>query len=171
MSALFGRGALWRVRRESAARVEPTCAADGRGGYDGTLVTGLDRFTLQPTSIEKQGFVTLGSDGGHQATGRGFNGQFALDAEALLNFGQQSIKKAHNAAILVITKAYGRAPERFYFIGGSQGGHEAGGLSRDVGESVNGRAGEWRERRLPNSCGGSSRVKRLLLLRRRHPGP
>ena len=25
----------------------------------------------------------------------------------------------------VIKKAYGRAPERFYFIGGSQGGHEA----------------------------------------------
>ena len=25
----------------------------------------------------------------------------------------------------VIRQAYGRAPERFYFIGGSQGGHEA----------------------------------------------
>ena len=25
----------------------------------------------------------------------------------------------------VIKKAYGSAPERFYFIGGSQGGHEA----------------------------------------------
>ena len=35
------------------------------------------------------------------------------------------MKKGHDAAMAVIRKAYGRAPERFYFIGGSQGGHEA----------------------------------------------
>jgi feruloyl esterase len=27
--------------------------------------------------------------------------------------------------VAIIERAYGRAPERFYFIGGSQGGHEA----------------------------------------------
>ena len=99
----------------------------GGGGYDGTLVTGLTGFTLQPATVEnplKQGFVTLGSDGGHKSAA-GFDGSFAMDDEALLNFGQQSVKKAHDAAMAVITQAYGRAPERFYFIGGSQGGHEA----------------------------------------------
>ena len=35
------------------------------------------------------------------------------------------MKKGHDVAIEIIKKAYGRAPERFYFIGGSQGGHEA----------------------------------------------
>ena len=35
------------------------------------------------------------------------------------------MKKAHDVAMAIIKKAYGRAPERFYFIGGSQGGHEA----------------------------------------------
>ena len=99
----------------------------GGGGYDGTLVTGLTPFTLQPANTPtplKQGFVTLGSDGGHKGA-QGFDGSFAVDDEALANFGKESVKKAHDAAMAVIRKAYGRAPERFYFIGGSQGGHEA----------------------------------------------
>jgi hypothetical protein len=99
----------------------------GGGGYNGTLVTGLTGFTLQPANVDnplKQGFVTLGTDGGHKST-QGFDGSFALDDEALRNFGKESIKKGHDAALAIIKKAYGSAPERFYFIGGSQGGHEA----------------------------------------------
>jgi feruloyl esterase len=99
----------------------------GGGGYNGSLVTGLTPFTLQPATVEnplKQGYVTLGSDGGHKSTA-GFDGRFAMDDEALANFGKESVKKTHDAAMEVIKKAYGRAPERFYFIGGSQGGHEA----------------------------------------------
>jgi pimeloyl-ACP methyl ester carboxylesterase len=68
--------------------------------------------------------VTLGSNGGHRG-GRGFDGAFGLDDEALLNFGKESVKKTHDVAMAIIRKAYGRAPRRFYFIGGSQGGHEA----------------------------------------------
>jgi pimeloyl-ACP methyl ester carboxylesterase len=99
----------------------------GGGGYDGSLVTGLTSYTLQPASMDtplKQGYVTLGSDGGHKG-GPGFDGSFGTDDEALINYGKESVKKAHDAALAVIMKAYGRAPERFYFIGGSQGGHEA----------------------------------------------
>jgi pimeloyl-ACP methyl ester carboxylesterase len=99
----------------------------GGGGYDGSLVTGLTVYSNEiPTSATplKQGFVTLGSDGGHEGKA-GFDGSFGLDDEALANFGKQSVKKTHDAAMAVIQKAYGRRPERFYFIGGSQGGHEA----------------------------------------------
>lgn len=99
----------------------------GGGGYDGSLVTGLTPYTLQPTGAEtplKQGYVTLGSDGGHKGK-PGFDGTFGLDDETLANFGKHSVKKAHDAAMAVIKKAYGQAPQRFYFIGGSQGGHEA----------------------------------------------
>jgi pimeloyl-ACP methyl ester carboxylesterase len=99
----------------------------GGGGYDGSLVTGLTLYTLQPTDAEtplKQGYVTLGSDGGHKGK-PGFDGTFGMDDETLANYGKYSVKKAHDAAIAVIRKAYGRAPQRFYFIGGSQGGHEA----------------------------------------------
>ncbi len=99
----------------------------GGGGYDGSLVTGLTVYSNQTPNGDsplKQGYVTLGSDGGHQGKA-GFDGSFGMDDEALLNFGKQSVKKAHDAALAVIQKAYGRRPDRFYFIGGSQGGHEA----------------------------------------------
>ncbi len=99
----------------------------GGGGYDGTLVTGLGPFTLQPENVDnplKQGFATLGGDGGHKG-GADFDGRFGLDDEALLNYGKQSIKKVHDAAVAIMREAYGRKPDRFYFIGGSQGGHEA----------------------------------------------
>src|SRR6185503_1342354 len=99
----------------------------GGGGYNGSLVTGLAGFTLQPASVEnplKQGFVTVGTDGGHRAP-PGFDGSFAMDDVALRNFGKESVKKGHDAAMEIIKKAYGRAHERSYFIGGSQGGHEA----------------------------------------------
>jgi feruloyl esterase len=99
----------------------------GGGGYDGSLVTGLTPFTLQPANTPtplKLGFVTLGSDGGHKGA-QGFDGTFGMDDEALINYGKQSVKKTHDVAVAIIRKAYGRAPQRFYFIGGSQGGHEA----------------------------------------------
>ena len=99
----------------------------GGGGYDGSLVTGITPFTLQPANTPtplKQGFVTLGSDGGHKGT-QGFDGTFGMDDEALINYGKESVKKTHDVAVAIIRKAYGRTPERFYFIGGSQGGHEA----------------------------------------------
>jgi len=99
----------------------------GGGGYDGNLVTGLGPYTLQPAGQDtplKQGYVTVGSNGGHRG-GAGFDGTFGLDDEPLINYGKQSVKKTHDVAMAIIKKAYGRAPERFYFVGGSQGGHEA----------------------------------------------
>jgi pimeloyl-ACP methyl ester carboxylesterase len=101
----------------------------GGGGYDGFLVTGLDPFTSQPASVKHpltQGFVTLGSDGGHKAApGNFFDGNFASNDEALLNYGQLSVKKTHDVAMAIIQQRYGSKPDFFYFIGGSQGGHEA----------------------------------------------
>jgi feruloyl esterase len=99
----------------------------GGGGFDGSLVTATGPYTAQPNGTPTalaQGWVTLGSDGGHQG-GPGFDGTFQLDEELFLNYGQWSVKKAHDAAAVVIEAAYGADPEWSYFIGGSQGGHEA----------------------------------------------
>ena len=99
----------------------------GGGGYDGSLVTGLTQYSNQTPNADtplKQGYVTLGSDGGHKGK-PGFDGSFGLDDEALINYGKQSVKKTHDVAMAIIRKAYGQRPARFYFIGGSQGGHEA----------------------------------------------
>lgn len=98
----------------------------GGGGYDGSLVTATGRYSQQPAGQPtplQQGFVTLGSDGGHK--GVGFDASFGLNDEALRNYGQESIKKTHDAAMVLIDRAYGDDPDYFYFVGFSQGGHEA----------------------------------------------
>jgi hypothetical protein len=79
------------------------------GGYDGPLVTGLEQYDNQrPDGATplKQGYVTLGSDGGHKGK-PGFDGTFGLDDEALLNYGKQSVKKTHDVATAILLKAYG----------------------------------------------------------------
>lgn len=99
----------------------------GGGGFDGSLVTATGPYAAQPAGTPtplQQGWVTLGSDGGHQG-GPGFDGTFQLDEELFLNYGQWSVKKAHDAAAAVIDAAYGVEAEWSYFIGASQGGHEA----------------------------------------------
>lgn len=99
----------------------------GGGGLNGTLVTGLDNVPLAlpgtPTPLAR-GYVTLGSDSGHKGQG-GFDGRFMVNDEMLVNYGHQSIKKTHDVAVALIKKRYSTAPQRFYFAGASQGGHEA----------------------------------------------
>jgi pimeloyl-ACP methyl ester carboxylesterase len=99
----------------------------GGGGLNGVLITGLDHYNRQPESEATplaRGYVTLGSDSGHQSSG-GFNADFMLFEEALRNFGHEQIKKTHDVAMLLIQARYGSASRYNYFIGGSQGGHEA----------------------------------------------
>lgn len=99
----------------------------GGGGFNGELVTGLGRYVKQPDSEAtplSRGYVTLGSDSGHQSE-RSFDASFFLSDEALRNFGHEQIKKTHDVAMHLVLARYGKAPRYNYFIGGSQGGHEA----------------------------------------------
>ena len=88
---------------------------------------GLGAFVMQPADVPSA--LAAGLCDARQRWwapgGAGFDGRFGLDDEALLNYGRQSVKKTHDVAVAIVRKAYGRRPERFYFIGGSQGGHEA----------------------------------------------
>jgi pimeloyl-ACP methyl ester carboxylesterase len=98
----------------------------GGGGLNGNLVTGLARYIKQPESEDtplKRGYVTVGSDSGHQST-VGFDGTFYLNEEALENYGHKQLKKTHDVAMQLVQARYGSAPQYNYFIGGSQGGHE-----------------------------------------------
>jgi pimeloyl-ACP methyl ester carboxylesterase len=97
----------------------------GGGGYDGQLIAGLGALRFAKPGSEtplKRGFVTFGSDSGHQ--GSNIDGSFALNAEALRNFGGDQLRKTHDVAFDLINRRYGRLPERLYFFGNSQGGHE-----------------------------------------------
>jgi pimeloyl-ACP methyl ester carboxylesterase len=98
----------------------------GGGGYNGNLITGLlnTRFFKPGVATPvKRGYVTFGSDSGHQSASVA-DGSFGLNAEALTNFGGAQLKKTHDVALELIAQLYKRKPERVYFFGNSQGGHE-----------------------------------------------
>jgi feruloyl esterase len=98
----------------------------GGGGYNGRIpnTTGLEVHGLvgTPTPLAR-GFLTFGSDSGHQAASAD-DASFALNAEALHNFGYQHIRKTLDAVRQVAIAHYGRAPRRVYYNGGSTGGRE-----------------------------------------------
>ncbi|WP_321819861.1 MULTISPECIES: tannase/feruloyl esterase family alpha/beta hydrolase [unclassified Burkholderia] len=99
----------------------------GGGGFNGILVTGLGgqiggvpnwpSGEKQPLSMN---YVTFGSDGGTT-----FDGSFGLNAQALANYGGESVKRTHDTALFLINAFYKTAPHRMYHIGGSKGGHES----------------------------------------------
>ena len=113
----------------------------GGGGMNGTIPA----LTGNPFG---QGFVTYGSDSGHQVGGagggRGRGGRgapgaganvaganvanpddWALNDEAIRNLGYAQLKKTHDAAMTLVERMYGTRPTRNYFFGSSQGGREA----------------------------------------------
>jgi feruloyl esterase len=100
----------------------------GGGGTNGTVVTGLNPFSGAPANIPTplaRGYVTLGSDSGHDSAGKPpFDASFALNQEELMNFAQWQIKKTLDVARFLTQQMYGQKPRYTYFAGGSQGGHE-----------------------------------------------
>jgi pimeloyl-ACP methyl ester carboxylesterase len=115
----------------------------GGGGMNGSI-PGLTGSQLT------QGYVTYGSDSGHQAGGfgggaggaggdrgpgpvgaaRGAAGpnpanDWALNDEAIKNLGYMQMKKTHDAAMTLIGRMYGGKPRYNYYLGSSQGGREA----------------------------------------------
>jgi hypothetical protein len=115
------RRAAWRRRHERHR-------AESDGGGPGA----------QGPSLLDRGFATYGSDSGHQAAfgarggaGRGgapgvnVSDDWALNEEAIRNLGYAQMKKTHDAAMVIIERAYGERPRFNYYIGTSQGGREA----------------------------------------------
>lgn len=99
----------------------------GGGGFNGTLITALGlipaaRFD-QPTPLA-QGYVTYGTDSGHQNAPGVPPQAFAANDEALVNFAHASYKKVRDVAVALMQQAYGRAPAKLYFVGSSEGGRE-----------------------------------------------
>lgn len=96
------------------------------GGTDGNVVTadggasmgsgGLLRNGLQ------MGFAVISSDSGHTAAQ---NPLFGLDPQARLDYGYMAIGTLTPMAKAVIQAAYGKAPDRSYIAGTSNGGRQA----------------------------------------------
>lgn len=100
----------------------------GGGGFNGVLITGLSlppAYPFDKASPLARGFVTYGTDSGHESKPGEPPQTFALNAEAFENFAHVAYKKVRDAAVSVMQRAYGKAPAKMYFMGSSEGGREA----------------------------------------------
>ena len=101
----------------------------GGGGFNGTLVTGLaplrDAAPDDPLPITR-GYVTLGTDSGHQASASPASepGAFAMNDEMLVNFAYASYKKVKDVAANLMQAFYTQPHQKMYYFGGSEGGRE-----------------------------------------------
>jgi feruloyl esterase len=99
----------------------------GGGGFNGVLISGLALVPGAPYEGPvplAQGYATVGTDSGHE-TKPGVPPQaFALNDEALVNFAHASYKKVRDVSVALMTRAYGRGPQKLYFVGSSEGGRE-----------------------------------------------
>ena len=113
----------------------------GGGGFNGVLITGLglvpaSRFET-PAPLA-QGYVTVGTDSGHQNQPNQPPQTFALNDEALLNFAHASYKKVREVSVQLMQRAYGRAPDKLYFVGSSEGGREGLTMAQRYPEAFDG---------------------------------
>jgi hypothetical protein len=99
----------------------------GGGGFNGTLISGLGLPPLMPADRPSplvRGFVTYGTDSGHQNAAGVPLQAFALNDEALTNFAYAAYKKARDVAVVLMQRRYGRTPAKLYYVGFSEGGRE-----------------------------------------------
>ena len=99
----------------------------GGGGLNGTLVTGLAPVHAAgpetPLALT-QGYVTLGTDSGHQNVAGVNTATFALNDEAFTNYAFAAYKKTHDVGVQLSRSYYSHEPMKAYYIGGSEGGRE-----------------------------------------------
>jgi Tannase and feruloyl esterase len=94
----------------------------GNGGVDGAVVTATGGLGGGPiTNALLKGFAVLSSDAGHSAS----TSAFGIDPQARLDYGYQAVGKLTPMAKSAVQKAYGKAPDRSYFGGCSNGGRHA----------------------------------------------
>jgi hypothetical protein len=92
----------------------------GNGGIDGSVVTatGAEGGGSLTHALHK-GFAVLSSDAGHAGALGPF---FGIDPQARLDYGYQAAAKLTPMAKNLLAGAYGKAPDRSYFGGCSNGG-------------------------------------------------
>jgi len=117
---------------------------EGGGGSNGNIGEALGNLQgQQTTSALTLGYAVVSQDSGHDnATNNDpkLNGTttFGLDSQARLDFGYNSYDQVTQAAKALIKAYYGKAPERSYYVGCSEGGREAMMMSQRFPEYYDG---------------------------------
>lgn len=93
----------------------------GQGGYAG-------RVESQAMSMQalQKGYAIAGTDTGHSGPGGATDGAWALEnLERVVNYAHAGIHRVTETSKAAVKARYGRAPEKSYFAGCSNGGREA----------------------------------------------
>ena len=104
---------------------------EGGGGTNGNLGGAMGNLQgQQRTNALSLGYAVVSQDSGHDNavnTDPNRNGgvAFGFDEQARLDFGYHSYDVVARAAKALIGTYYGKAPERSYYVGCSEGGREA----------------------------------------------
>ncbi len=96
----------------------------GGGGTNGFVVKGTGYFAGGGKNVPpalSRGYVTYGSDSGHQGQGL----EFIANATAFENYSYAAVKRTKDLVTAIVQAYYGRPALRNYHIGGSKGGQEA----------------------------------------------
>jgi feruloyl esterase len=104
---------------------------EGGGGSNGNIGDALGNLQgQQTTNALVLGYAVVSQDSGHDNAVNNdpkLNGTqtFGFDEQARLDFGYNSYDQVTQAAKALIKAYYGKAPERSYYVGCSEGGREA----------------------------------------------
>ena len=104
---------------------------EGGGGSNGNLGDAYGNLQgQQTTNALTLGYAVVSQDSGHDNTLNNdptLNGAqtFGFDEQARLDFGYNSYDQVTQTAKALIKTYYGKAPERSYYVGCSEGGREA----------------------------------------------
>jgi feruloyl esterase len=93
----------------------------GNGGLNGSL------YYTRLGDMVKRGYVVAATDGGHVGTGAFPNwdsSQIIGHPERIIDYTFRAHQVTHDNAMALIQAYYGKAPERAYFVGCSDGGRE-----------------------------------------------
>lgn len=103
----------------------------GGGGSNGTLTPAYGKPGLNnPDTALQRGFAVIGTDGGHDAKVDNNPAalgavSFGMDPQARLDMGYNAYDQTTQVGKALVTRYYGAAPSKSYFVGCSEGGREA----------------------------------------------
>ncbi len=93
----------------------------GQGGYAGRV----ESQAMAMGALQK-GYAVAGTDTGHTGPGGATDGAWALgNLERVVNYAHAGIHRVTETSKAAVKARYGRAPEKSYFAGCSNGGREA----------------------------------------------
>jgi feruloyl esterase len=115
------------------------------GGNDGAVVPATGGLGIWPVTPLARGFAVISSDSGHNAddpatasAGLARGNVFGLDPQARRDYGYAADGRVYDIAQALLRAHYGRAPERNYMAGCSNGGRHALVAATRYGERYDG---------------------------------